>query len=47
MRRAESIKQKLSKAGVGSVDVAGAGEAPGGEAAAGESARRAEIYLMK
>jgi outer membrane protein OmpA-like peptidoglycan-associated protein len=47
MRRAESIKQKLSKAGVGSVDVAGAGEVPGSEAQAGESARRAEIYLMK
>ena len=47
MRRAESIKQKLSKAGVGSVEVAGAGEVPGGEAASGPSARRAEIYLMK
>jgi outer membrane protein OmpA-like peptidoglycan-associated protein len=47
MRRAESIKQKLSTAGVGSVEVAGAGEVPDSEAAAGESARRAEIYLMK
>ena len=47
MRRAESIKQKLSGAGVAAVEVAGGGEAPGGEAASGESARRAEIYLIK
>ena len=47
MRRAESIKQKLSKAGVGSVEVAGAGEAPAGDNASGEQARRAEIYLMR
>ena len=47
MRRAESIKQKLSKAGVGSVEVAGAGEAPAADNASGEQARRAEIYLMR
>lgn len=47
MRRAESIKQKLSTAGVGSVEVAGAGEAPATDNASGEKARRAEIYLMK
>lgn len=47
MRRAESIKQKLSEAGVGSVEVAGAGEAPAKDGATGEKARRAEIYLMK
>jgi outer membrane protein OmpA-like peptidoglycan-associated protein len=47
MRRAESIKQKLSGAGVGSVEVAGAGEVPATEAASGEIARRAEIYLIK
>jgi len=47
MRRAESIKQKLSQGGVDSVEVAGAGKAPAGEAASGEQARRAEIYLIK
>ena len=47
MRRAESIKQKLSTAGVGTVEVAGEGEAQGGDTATGESARRAEIYLIK
>jgi outer membrane protein OmpA-like peptidoglycan-associated protein len=47
MRRAESIKQKLSSAGVGSVEVAGAGEAQDGSGGSGESARRAEIYLIK
>lgn len=47
MRRAESIKQKLSSAGVGSVEVAGAGEVQSGADASGETARRAEIYLIK
>jgi len=47
MRRAESIKQKLSSAGLSSVDVSGAGEMQGGSSASGESARRAEIYLIK
>ncbi|MEM9683780.1 MAG: OmpA family protein [Pseudomonadota bacterium] len=47
MRRAESIKQKLSGAGIGSVEVAGAGEVKSGADASGESARRAEIYLIK
>jgi outer membrane protein OmpA-like peptidoglycan-associated protein len=47
MRRAESIRQKLSGAGVSSVEVAGAGEAPDGATATGDSARRAEIYLIK
>ena len=47
MRRAESIKQKLSAGGVDSVEVAGAGKVPADEAASGEQARRAEIYLMK
>ena len=46
-RRAESIKQKLSNAGIGSIEIAGAGEAPGSETVPGESARRAEIYLFK
>ncbi len=47
MRRAESIKQKLSSAGLSSVEVSGAGEVKGGSDAMGESARRAEIYLIK
>jgi OOP family OmpA-OmpF porin len=47
LRRAESIKQKLSEAGVASIEVSGAGEAQGGDAAKGETARRAEIYLMR
>ena len=47
MRRAESIRQKLSGAGVGSVEVAGAGEAAGDGVGTGETARRAEIYLIK
>ena len=47
MRRAESIKQKLTSAGIGSVEVSGAGEMKGGAEASGESARRAEIYLIK
>ena len=46
-RRAESIKQKLSSAGLGAVEVAGAGEVKGAGEASGESARRAEIYLIK
>lgn len=47
MRRAESIKQKLTEAGVADIEVSGAGEAQGGDAAKGETARRAEIYLMR
>jgi len=47
MRRAESIKQKLSTAGVASVEVAGAGEMKSGSDGNGESARRAEIYLIR
>lgn len=47
MRRAESIKQKLSSAGVGSVEVSGAGEMAAGSSGDGQSARRAEIYLIK
>jgi OOP family OmpA-OmpF porin len=47
MRRAESIKQKLSGAGLSDVEVAGAGEVAGGDGGSGESARRAEIYLIK
>jgi outer membrane protein OmpA-like peptidoglycan-associated protein len=47
MRRAESIKQKLSSAGISSVEVAGAGEAKESSDASGASARRAEIYLIK
>jgi outer membrane protein OmpA-like peptidoglycan-associated protein len=47
MRRAESIKQKLSSAGLSSVDVSGAGEMQGDSTAKGDSARRAEIYLIK
>ena len=47
MRRAESIKQKLSSAGLSSVEVSGAGEIQGESTASGESARRAEIYLIK
>lgn len=47
MRRAESIKQKLSTAGVASVEVAGAGEVQSASDGNGESARRAEIYLIK
>lgn len=47
MRRAESIKQKLSTAGVGSIEVSGAGETASGSGDSGESARRAEIYLIK
>jgi OmpA-OmpF porin, OOP family len=47
MRRAESIKQKLSSAGLSSVEVSGAGEVKSGSDATGESARRAEIYLIK
>ena len=47
MRRAESIKQKLSSAGIGSVEVSGAGEMNSGTNGDGQSARRAEIYLIK
>lgn len=47
MRRAESIKKKLSSAGVGSVEVSGAGEMNSGASDDGQSARRAEIYLIK
>jgi len=47
MRRAESIKQKLSSTGVGNVEVAGGGELKDESDGAGESARRAEIYLIK
>jgi OOP family OmpA-OmpF porin len=47
MRRAESIKQKLSSAGIGSVEVSGAGETAAGSGGDGQSARRAEIYLIK
>ena len=47
MRRAESIKQKLSSAGVKSIEVSGAGEAQDSSGGSGESARRAEIYLIK
>lgn len=47
MRRAESIKQKLSSAGVNSVEVSGAGEAAAASGGDGQSARRAEIYLIK
>lgn len=47
MRRAESIKQKLSSAGIGSVEVSGAGETDGGSDGDVQSARRAEIYLIK
>jgi outer membrane protein OmpA-like peptidoglycan-associated protein len=47
MRRAESIKQKLSSAGIGSVEVSGAGEMDSASGGDGQSARRAEIYLIK
>lgn len=47
MRRAESIKQKLSSAGISSVEVSGAGETKDGSDASGASARRAEIYLIQ
>lgn len=47
MRRAESIRLKLSFAGVGNVEVSGAGEMKDNGSGSGESARRAEIYLIK
>ena len=47
MRRAESIKQKLSATGLGAIEVSGGGEMNSGTNGDGQSARRAEIYLIK
>jgi outer membrane protein OmpA-like peptidoglycan-associated protein len=47
MRRAESIKKRLSTSGADAIDVAGAGETAGADSVSGEKARRAEIFLNK
>ena len=47
MRRAESIKKRLSTSGADAIDVAGAGETAGASSVSGEKARRAEIFLNK
>lgn len=47
MRRAESIKKRLSTSGVRSIDVSGAGEESGSDSVTGAKARRAEIFLDK
>lgn len=47
MRRAESIKKRLSTSGADAIEVAGAGETDDASSVSGEKARRAEIFLNK
>ncbi len=47
MRRAESIKKRLSTSGAGAIEVAGAGEDSPLIPTSGEKARRAEIFLIE
>ncbi len=47
MRRAESIKKRLSTSGADAIEVSGAGETSEASAISGEKARRAEIFLVK
>lgn len=47
MRRAESIKKRLSTSGADAIEVAGAGETDEASSVSGDKARRAEIFLKK
>ena len=47
MRRASTIKKKLSTSGAKEIEVSGAGETPEEGGPTGEKARRAEIILIK